>query len=352
MPLNQIISEIRNRQRIKPSAPDVPTAVWTGYDNHKGKRIDTLTIIFKTSGCWWGNQGGCSMCGYVYDSSQNPPSYEDLKTQFRKAMEKASSLEEFMVKIYTSGSFLDENEVSTDALKYILQTLNQDKRVLKVVAETRPEFVTDDTIVKCRNILKDTEFEIAIGLETSSDIIRRDSINKGFKFSDFVKAAQIADEHDATTKAYLLLKPPFITEGTAIDDMEQSIDDIAPYANNISINLCNVQKGTFVEWIWQKGQYRPPWLYSIVDVLKKSKQKHPETIITSDPVGAGSKRGPHNCHKCDQDIANAIRKFSITQNTNDLDFKEQTCGCFQLWKKVVKLDDYTYGAFIVDRMMQ
>ncbi|MFP4655515.1 MAG: archaeosine biosynthesis radical SAM protein RaSEA [Methanohalobium sp.] len=351
MSLNQIISEIRNKQRIKPSAPDTPTAVWTGHDNHDGKKINTLTIIFKTSGCWWGNQGGCSMCGYVYDSSQEPPNDKDMKSQFDKAMQKASNLDKFMVKIYTSGSFLDENEVSAKALQYILQTLNLDERVVKVIAETRPEFVTHDTVGKCKDILDSTEFEIAIGLETSSDIIRRDSINKGFRFSNFIGAAQIAGEHDVTTKAYLLLKPPFIPEGTALDDMVQSVDEIVPYVSNISINLCNVQKGTFVEWIWQKHQYRPPWLWSIVEVLRKSKVKHPDTIITSDPVGAGSKRGPHNCNKCDQDVANAIRKFSITQNLEDLDI-DQSCGCIELWKRVIKLDDYTYGALIVDKMLQ
>ena len=131
-----------------------------------------------------------------------------------------------------------------------------------------------------------------------------------------------------------------------MDDIIQSIDDVAPYADTISINLCNVQKGTFVEKLWQKQQYRPPWLWSIVEIIKKAKPAHPDTTIMSDPVAAGSKRGPHNCKQCSYDVADAVREFSITQDLSVLD--ELTCECKELWKKVLELDDLTYGSAIMD----
>ena len=90
-------------------------------------------------------------------------------------------------------------------------------------------------------------FELAFGLETSSDRIRRDSINKGFTFEDFIRAAETARKNGATVKAYLMLKPPFLSERQAMEDIIRSIDDAAPYADTISINLCNVQKGTLVD---------------------------------------------------------------------------------------------------------
>ena len=52
------------------------------------------------------------------------------------------------------------------------------------------------------------KFEVAIGLETSNDIIRKDCINKGFSFSDFTRASEVAKKNDVTVKAYLMQKPP------------------------------------------------------------------------------------------------------------------------------------------------
>jgi radical SAM enzyme (TIGR01210 family) len=80
------------------------------------------------------------MCGYCYDSAHTSPSADDLISQFQKAMVKASKFDRFMVKIFTSGSFLDEKEVPADARSKILSLLEEDSRVFKVVVESRPEF--------------------------------------------------------------------------------------------------------------------------------------------------------------------------------------------------------------------
>jgi radical SAM enzyme (TIGR01210 family) len=82
-----------------------------------------------------------------------------------------------------------------------------------------------------------------------------------------------------------------------------------------------------------------------VEVLKKGKESSPDTIIMSDPVGAGSARGPHNCGKCDKDVAEAIWFFSLTQDTGVFD--DIYCECRELWRKAVELEDFTFGAPIV-----
>ncbi|MFQ6062403.1 MAG: archaeosine biosynthesis radical SAM protein RaSEA [Methanosarcinales archaeon] len=332
MNLNKIISDIHSHQKIKKYPKlNKPTASWIGKDLD----IKTLTIIFRTSGCYWNR---CTMCGYYKDSAQKV-SGESLIAQFKSAMDLMNDKEEFMVKIFTSGSFLDTREIPIKTRDEILNALGTDSRVKKVIVETRPEFVTEEIIDKCTSLI--SNFEIAIGLETSNDLIRRDCINKGFTFQDFVRASLIAKKYNCTVKVYLLLKPPFLSEGTAISDIVQTVHDTAHLANTISINLCNVQSGTLVEEMWKKGDYRPPWLWSAVDVLKKSK-KDTDIILISDPVGAGSLRGPHNCGLCDKKVAKAIKEFSLSQNKKL--FYDLYCDCYELWKKVVELEDFTYGA--------
>ena len=56
-------------------------------------------------------------------------------------------------------------------------------------------------------------------------------------------------------------------------------------------------------------------------------------------------RGPHNCGKCDKDVAEAIRIFSTTQDTRI--FESLNCDCRELWKKVVELERFTFGAVMV-----
>lgn len=345
-PLNRMVLDIRGRQKVKTASLDMPAAMWTGTDLLNGKKIDTLTIIFRTSGCWWGKAGGCTMCGYVYDSAQSSPTDENLFAQLENAMKKASGYDEIMVKIFTSGSFLDTREIPLDVRHRVLGALGSDARVKKVLVETRPEFVKVDTMKDCISSLSGKAFEIAIGLETSSDNIRQYSINKGFSFEDFKRAASIARTCGATLKTYLMLKPLFISENEAKDDILNSIREAAPYTDTFSINLCNIQNGTLVEELWQKGQYRPPWLWSIVEILVKAKEEYPDKVISSDPVGAGSKRGPHNCKECSHRVADAIRLFSLTQDIDCLTALE--CDCKTLWESVLELDDHSFGAPLTD----
>ncbi len=346
MSLNKAVLDIRQRIKVRPSPIDEPAASWTGTDLVDGVQTKTITVIFKSAGCRWGKAGGCTMCGYVYDCASEPPTLEDYKSQLAKALRKAEKFSEFMVKIFTSGSFLDEQEVPPEARDAILKTLQEDSRVIKVLVETRPNFVTEENIQACLSILKNKPFELAFGLETSSDKIRKDSINKGFTFQDFVRAAQTAKTYGVTVKSYLMLKPLFLSEKQAMEDILRSINDAAPYSDTISINLCNVQKGTLVEALWEKGQYRPPWLWSIIEILQKAKAAHPDLPMMSDPVGAGSKRGPHNCKECSSDVADSLRTFSLTQNPADLSSRD--CGCKELWKKALEIEDFTYGTPILN----
>jgi radical SAM enzyme (TIGR01210 family) len=185
-----------------------------------------------------------------------------------------------------------------------------------------------------------------MGLETSSDVIRKQSINKGFSFRNFADAAIAARENGATVKSYLMLKPLFLSEKEALEDIVQTVRDAAEYTDTFSINLCNVQRGTYVEYLWDRKQYRPPWLWSIVDILQRTKAEFPDMIITSDPVGAGSKRGPHNCRECSHDVADAIRLFSLMQDLSC--FEHLSCDCKDLWEQVLDLEDHTFGSPILD----
>jgi hypothetical protein len=209
--------------------------------------------------------------------------------------------------------------------------------IKKLVVESRPEHITPERVAECQSRI-DTEF--AIGLETASDLIREKIIHKGFTFQDFIRASEIVHDHGGKVKAYLLLKPHLLSEGAAIRDAISSAKAAGRFADMLSLNLCNIQRGTLVERLWERGEYRPPWLWSALEVLKNV--CHP---IICDPVGAGTRRGPHNCGDCDASIAKAIRSHDLTQDSGIFD--DLDCKCKITWQKVVELEEQTFGTPLV-----
>jgi len=276
------------------------------------------------------------MCGYAAEGA--PATAEDLVHQFATASERGL-LGDRMIKIYTSGSFFDDLELPPAARDEILKGVAT-SGAHRLVVESRPEHVDEEVVQECQSVLDGVEMEVGMGLETSSDLIREHAVRKGFAFRDFATASNAIHRAGGRVKAYLLLKPPFLSEGLAVRDAISSAKKAAEYAEVLSLNLCNVQRGTPLERMWERGEYRPPWLWSAVEVLKAS----PRPIIC-DPVGAGARRGPHNCGECDSSHASAIRKFSLEQDQSIFD--DLHCDCRMAWEKVLDLEEQSFGTPLI-----
>ncbi|KQC15443.1 MAG: archaeosine biosynthesis radical SAM protein RaSEA [Methanothrix sp.] len=293
-----------------------------------GEAAGCLTIILRTRGCRWRQ---CTMCGYAFEGA--PATEDDLMVQFLAATKDLSS-EDQVVKIYTSGSFLDPAEVPESVSSQILEGLAA-AGVEKLVIESRPEYVTRERV---EDAVSRIRTEVAMGLETTNDLVREHSIRKGFSFDDFKLAAEVVHAAGGSVKTYLLLKPLFLSEGVAISDALRSARDAAQHSDVLSLNLSNIQRGTLMERMWMQGEYRPPWLWSAVEVLKKVTS----IPIICDPVAAGTRRGPSNCGRCDEAVAKAIREHALSQDVGV--FEDLDCGCRAAWEKVVELGDLAFGS--------
>ncbi len=342
--MNKITNLSRDLKRnFKPRKKNFskPVASWTEKDILKGEIVDTLVIIFRTRGCTWAYKSGCSMCGYFNDSAWEKVTDEELISQYNIAMEKFK--DQKFVKIFNSGSFLDETEISKKVRDKILKDLNT--KVEKVSFESRPEYITEDTIDDVKNIFKNKVIEIGIGLETADDNIRKDCINKGFTFKDFKKAADILKKNSFRLKTYVLIKPPFLTEKESINDAISTVKKIKDFTDVISFNPCNVQKRTVVEYLWKKNLYRPPWLFSVVEILKESKRIVNDNVrLKCDVAGGGSIRGAHNCKKCDNRYLKEISKFSLNQDPKF--FEKLECSCKEEWLDQFDLENLGFGSLI------
>jgi len=289
-----------------------PAHYWSENDVLNDKIVNTFVIIFKTRGCSWAYKSGCSMCGYFNDSMWKDVSENDLLKQFESAI-KSYSKQKF-VKIFNSGSFLDDKEITPKVRKEILNKLAETTD--KISIESRPEYVKDKTLKEIKSISNLKKFEIGIGLETADDYIRKNCLNKGFTFKDYKNAANKLKKYDIELKTYILVKPPFLTEKESLDDAIKTVDKIKTITDSISFNPTNVQNNTVVNYLWKRKEYRPALLFSIVEILKESKKIVKNMRIKCDIVGWGSIRGAHNCESCDRKFLNAISEFSLLQETD------------------------------------
>ena len=321
--------------------PKEPVSCWSEKDVLHNKVVDAFVIIFRTRGCSWALNSGCSMCGYFNESTWCNVSNDDLLAQFDTAMEKYNG--QSFVKIFNSGSFLDDKEIPQSIRKKILERLYRDAD--KVSVESRPEFITNDKLVEIKNIAGSKTFGIGVGLETADDFIREHCINKGFTFDVYKKAADIIKKHDFSLKTYVLVKSPFVSEKKAIDDAVKTIEKIKDFTDIVSFNPCNVQRNTVVEFLWKHHEYRPPWLYSIIEILKKSKEIADDLLLKCDVTGGGNIRGAHNCKSCDRMYLKAISDFSLKQDIKIFNNLKE-CECKEKWLDQLDLEDLGFGSLV------
>jgi radical SAM enzyme (TIGR01210 family) len=334
---NKVMREIRGRND-QSYDPTEPTRVWIDEDNTPDGVYQSLTIILNTGGCRWARAGGCTMCGYVAESVEGGTvAHEDLMTQIDACLEhedENAEAESGLIKIYTSGSFLDEREVPEQTRQAIADTFADRDRI---VVESLPDFVDRE---KIRDFTGEgLQTDVAVGLETATDRVRHDCVNKYFDFADFEDAcaeARVVDDDDtagdAGIKAYLLMKPPFLSESEAIADMKRSIRRCGAVegCHTVSMNPTNVQQYTMVEQLYFRDGYRPPWLWSVAEVLEATADE--DVIVVSDPVGHGSDRGAHNCGECDDRVQKAIKDFDLRQDPSV--FGQVSCDCEHTWEAV------------------
>ena len=289
------------------------------------ERVRAFVLILRTRGCYWADLKGCSMCGYAKDTLGRSATPEELSEQLARALARYRG--EPYVKVYTSGSFLDDREVDPKSRQAIVAAFSG--RARRFLFETLPEFVGPSTIDPLRDRFEG-ELEVALGLESTDPTVLGRFVNKGSPPSEYLAAADRLASSGVRRKAYLLLKPPYLTESEAIADVVRSVREAASHFDSLSVNPVHIQNGTVVEWLYHRGRYRPPWLWSVVEVLREGAKVRERARLVSFPTAGGVARGPHNCGACDARVLDAIEESSLAQEFESLD--DLDCACRSEWR--------------------
>ncbi|MGI0150225.1 MAG: archaeosine biosynthesis radical SAM protein RaSEA [Thermoplasmata archaeon] len=325
MRLQQLVKDERRPRDFDPRSY---ISTWTEKDLLHGKVVDAWVIIFRTRGCYWARASGCSMCGYVNDVAQEVAP-ADIRHQLDAVLARHEA--QPMVKVYTSGNFFDDHEVVPDVRNQVLKELGD--RCDKVIVETLSHLLRKEQIEDALTHVD--ELEIALGLESTDERVLRYAVNKVWGLKEHAHAVTLAHEAGATIKTYLLVKPPLLTEREAIEDAVRSGHDADLYSDTISFNPVNVQNHTIVDRLFRRGEYRPPWLWSIVQVLERTRDLRAH--VKSHPTAGGMARGAHNCGACDRRVVNAIEEFSLGLRR---DFRDLSCSCQDVWQAYTDAQEF------------
>ncbi|MDO9580947.1 MAG: radical SAM protein [Bacteroidales bacterium] len=166
------------------------------------------------------------------------------------------------LKLYNSGSFFDERAIPAKDYKRIAELVNNFETV---IVESHPRLIDEKCLI-FRDMLK-SDLHIALGLETVHPEILK-ILNKQMTLDDFKNSVRYLTQHGILSRAFVLLRPPFLSESEGIYWAEQSLD----FAFSAGVECCTVipvRAGNgALDLLLEKGHFTLPDIHSLETVLE------------------------------------------------------------------------------------
>ena len=309
------------------------------FGNLNGKPVKQVCFSVKSSGCDWlakrsDEKGGCIICshplkismGVIFNEDQ---ALSDFFNEFRKYDYEYHPV----VCLYNSGSFLNDDEISANARSTIFEEIAKNKHIKRIFIESRVDYIDETKLEKIKEILGNKDLVIAIGLDSMDDNIRSLCINKGLDKKKYEDVLPLINKYFKSL-TYILLKPPFISEYTAVIDAIRSIH----YAFSVgtcfvSLEACNIQDLSLPYYLEKYGCYRTPWLWSIIEVIERCFHLGP-IYIGGFRINSLIRSVAHNCGSCDARIVELLERYNLFMDKRIL--AKAGCKCKNEWEPLMK----------------
>jgi archaeosine synthase beta-subunit len=249
-----IVSQRGNKNMVDPRKP----YAWLVEKEltHTGKVEDTAIIFLTNRECPY----HCLMCDLWKNTTDYTIPVGAIPDQIEWALEKIGDVKH--LKLYNSGSFFDTRAIPEQDYEKIASLLNH---LETVIVENHPK-LTDDRVLHFRDMLK-PELHVALGLETANPELLM-KLNKKMTLLDFSHSVRFLTQHEINTRAFILLRPPFLSEEEGIYWAERSLD----FAFRAGVECCTVipvrEGNGALDNLMEHGQFARPDILSLERVLE------------------------------------------------------------------------------------
>lgn len=219
-----------------------------------GRLEDTGIIFLTNKECSF----KCLMCDLWKNTTESTPPGA-IPEQIEWVLSRMPSTVKHL-KLYNSGSFFDEKAIPLSDHPRIAELT---RGFETVIVESHPNLV-GQRVLDFRDRLTG-DLEVAMGLETAHpEILER--LNKQMTLEDFSRAAEFLRANRIRFRAFILLRPPFLTEEEGVHWAKRSLD----FAFDCGADCCTiipVRGGNgAMEELTRRGDFSPPELSSLEEV--------------------------------------------------------------------------------------
>jgi radical SAM enzyme (TIGR01210 family) len=233
-------------------------SVWEEERAESGVLVPTAVVFLTNRECPF----RCVMCDLWTNTLDEVVPRGAVVHQIRTALADLPSVRQ--IKLYNAGSFFDPQQIPSEDDDEIAAAVAGFERV---IVESHPAFLSGAYADRCRRFqaLVSGQLEVAIGLETAHpEVLAR--LNKRMTLDGFRRAADFLHRHDIALRAFVLLSPPFMPAGGAVEWACRSID----LAAECGATACSVipTRGGNGAMEALSGEFVPPRLTDLESVIE------------------------------------------------------------------------------------
>lgn len=338
--INDLALAIRKRNPGTLVPGREPVDIRYKRENLHGLPTLAINLTIQPTGCAWAQTGGCTMCGEFSGSTLGKTvATETLLTQLQTGLARhvlETTRPVGWIRVYNEGNFTNPREIDSGGQRQLLRVVGAMPGVRRVTIEAMAKYLGEETVQWIRGAVPpEVELEVGMGFESADDFVREVCINKGETLPQYLKALHSLRLHRVRSLAYVLLKPPFLTEEEGINGCITTVASAFSMGfDAVSIEPVSIHAWSLVDLLHFIGAYEVPWLWSLLEVVRHTAHLGEvrlgglEYYPRPGEVAHNRHEGPEGCNL---QIWKSIMRFNETHALSDL--HSSKCSCMADWER-------------------
>lgn len=168
--------------------------------------------------------------------------------------------------LFHNGNFFNDKEVP-DSWRNAIYDYLHTTQIKEFVVESLPQYITPERIASAKSRLGKIKLVVAIGLQSSSELVRELCIASTCLGDTFERAIKLLHANAYDAQVFVMFKPAFLTTQESMYDLQESVK----YCHSLGVipTVCpmRIAPHTVVADLAECGKYEVPDLWDLYDAL-------------------------------------------------------------------------------------